>query len=50
MPRVERLYAAYYVLPADNWTLAATCLDYIARLSAAGKDAKMTEYPGVYHA
>jgi dienelactone hydrolase len=35
---------------ADNWTLAAPCRDYIAHLSAAGKDAIMTEYPGVYHA
>lgn len=35
---------------ADNWTLAAPCRDYITRLSAAGKDAIMTEYPGVYHA
>ncbi|CDM60950.1 MULTISPECIES: dienelactone hydrolase family protein [Rhizobium] len=34
---------------ADDTTLAATCLDYITRLNAAGKDAVMTEYPGAHH-
>jgi dienelactone hydrolase len=35
---------------ADDWTLAAPCRDYIARLKAAGQDAAMTEYPGMSHA
>ncbi|WP_291861876.1 dienelactone hydrolase family protein [Bradyrhizobium sp.] len=35
---------------SDDWTLAGPCRDYIARLKAAGKDAAMTEYPGVSHA
>ena len=34
---------------ADDTTLAATCLAYIKRLDAAGKDAVMTEYPGSHH-
>lgn len=34
---------------ADDWTLAAPCRDLIARLRAAGRDAMMTEYPGVSH-
>lgn len=33
----------------DDWTLAAPCRDYIARLQAAGADAMMTEYPGALH-
>lgn len=35
---------------ADDWTLAAPCRDYIARLQAAGKDASMAEYPEAFHA
>jgi dienelactone hydrolase len=35
---------------SDNWNPAAPCRDYINRLTAAGRDAAMTEYPGVYHA
>lgn len=34
----------------DDWTLAATCRGYIARLAAAGHDATMTEYKGALHA
>ncbi len=34
---------------ADDWTLAARCRDYIARLRAAGKDVSMTEYSGALH-
>ena len=34
---------------ADDWTLAAPCRDYIARLRTAGKDVIMTEYPGAFH-
>lgn len=35
---------------ADDWVLAAPCRDLITRLRASGKDAVMTEYPGVFHA
>jgi dienelactone hydrolase len=35
---------------ADTYTLASPCRDYIARLAAAGHDARMTEYAGVLHA
>jgi dienelactone hydrolase len=34
---------------ADDWNLAAPCRDLIGRLSAAGKDALMIEYPGASH-
>ena len=35
---------------ADDWTPAAPCRAYIARLKAVGADAQMTEYPGALHA
>jgi dienelactone hydrolase len=35
---------------ADTYTLPGPCRDYIARLAAAGHDARMTEYAGVLHA
>jgi dienelactone hydrolase len=34
---------------ADDWTPAAPCRDYIARLRATGKDVHMTEYSGALH-
>jgi dienelactone hydrolase len=35
---------------ADDWTPAAPCRDFFARLRAAGKDAEMIEYQGAQHA
>jgi dienelactone hydrolase len=35
---------------ADDWNLVAPCREYIARLRATGKDVRMTEYPGAFHA
>ena len=34
---------------ADNGNLAGPCRDYFARLSAAGRDAAMSEYPAAFH-
>ena len=33
----------------DDWTPAAPCRSYFARLKTAGADAVMTEYPGALH-
>ena len=34
---------------ADDNLPVAACRDYVGRLQRAGKDARLTEYPGAYH-
>jgi hypothetical protein len=36
--------------PADDWALPASCREYAARLSKAGKDVRFVEYPDAQHA
>jgi dienelactone hydrolase len=35
---------------ADNYVPIEPCYEYVARLSRAGKDIQLTEYPGAHHA
>ncbi|MGA3403872.1 MAG: dienelactone hydrolase family protein [Acetobacteraceae bacterium] len=34
---------------ADNWVPAAACREYVERLTKAGMNARLIEYPGAYH-
>ena len=34
---------------ADDWVTVAPCRPYFERLRAAGRDVKLTEYPGAHH-